>query len=88
MGKVTALYYTCPMVTTAKITGMTSAHCVRAVFTALGGVPGISAADVSLGTAVIDHDGTVTRAAIADAIAIAGYQVASTSDSRSSLPVV
>jgi len=76
------------MVTTAKITGMTSAHCVRAVFTALGGVAGILSADVSLGTAVIDHDGTVTRAAIADAIAIVGYKVASTSDSRSPLPVV
>jgi len=88
MGKLTTPYYTCPMVTTAKITGMASAHCVRAVFTALGGVPGISAADVSLGTAVIDHDGTVTRAAIAEAVAIVGYKVASTSDSRHSLPVV
>jgi len=76
------------MVTTAKITGMTCAHCVRAVFTALGGVPGIQTADVSLGKAVIDHDGTVTPEAITDAISIAGYDVAGTTDSRRALPVV
>lgn len=76
------------MITTAKITGMTCAHCVRAVFTALGGVPGILTADVSLGKAVIDHDGTVTPEAIAEAISIAGYEVAATSDSRRALPVV
>ena len=37
------------MTSTAIITGMSCAHCVRAVFTALGGVAGISRADVSIG---------------------------------------
>jgi copper chaperone CopZ len=41
------------MITTASIHGMSCAHCVRAVFTALTGVGGISRADVSIGRAVI-----------------------------------
>ena len=55
---------------------MTCAHCVRAVFTALGGVEGVSRADVSIGKAVIDHDGSVGNDAIREAISIAGYDVA------------
>jgi len=76
------------MITTASVAGMTCAHCVRAVFTALGGVPGISRADVSIGRAVIDHDGTVSHDAIAEAISTAGYEVLSFSDDRRTLPVV
>ena len=76
------------MITTASIAGMTCTHCVRAVFTALGGVPGISRADVSIGRAVIDHDGTASHESIAEAISIAGYEVLSFSDDRRALPVV
>ncbi len=76
------------MVTTVKIDGMSCSHCVRAVFTALGGVAGVSRADVSIGQAVIDHDGTVTPDAISEAISIAGYEVAGFRDNRRSLPVV
>jgi len=75
------------MVTTAWISGMTCAHCVRAVFTALAGVPGIDRADVSIGKAVIEHDGSVTREAIRDAVAVAGYEVGETTDDRRTLPV-
>ncbi|MBA3466738.1 MAG: heavy-metal-associated domain-containing protein [Gemmatimonadaceae bacterium] len=75
------------MVTTASISGMTCAHCVRAVFTALAGVPGIDRADVSIGKAVIEHDGSVTREAIRDAVAVAGYEVGETTDDRRTLPV-
>ena len=76
------------MVTTARINGMSCTHCVRAVFTALGGVPGIERADVSIGQAVIEHDGTVTQDAIREAISIAGYDVAEFRDDRRTLPVV
>jgi copper chaperone len=76
------------MITTAKINGMSCAHCVRAVFTALGGVEGVSRADVSIGRAVIEHDGTVTPEAIREAISIAGYDVAELGDDRRTLPVV
>ena len=76
------------MVTTAKINGMSCSHCVRAVFTALGGVPGVSRADVSIGQAVIEHDGSVSHDAIREAISIAGYSVAEFREDRRSLPVV
>jgi copper chaperone len=76
------------MITTVTIAGMTCAHCVRAVFTALGGVAGVSRADVSIGRAVIDHDGTASHASIAEAISIAGYEVVSFRDDRRALPVV
>ncbi|MFN2636779.1 MAG: heavy-metal-associated domain-containing protein [Gemmatimonadaceae bacterium] len=75
------------MVTTVSIAGMTCAHCIRAVFTSLAGVPGVERADVSLGQAVIEHDRTVTIDAIRDAIAIAGYQVTGTRDDKRSLPI-
>lgn len=75
------------MRTTALISGMTCAHCVRAVFTSLAGVPGIERADVSIGRAVIEHDGSVTPAAIVDAVAVAGYEVTGSSDDRRTLPI-
>lgn len=74
--------------TTAMINGMTCAHCVRAVFTALGGVDGVSRADVSIGKAVIEHDGSVSNDAIREAISIAGYDVADFRADRRTLPVV
>lgn len=76
------------MVTAAKIEGMSCAHCVRAVFTALGGVPGVSRADVSIGRAVIEHDGSVSPEALREAISIAGYEVTEFTDDRRTLPVV
>lgn len=76
------------MTTTANIKGMTCAHCVRAVFTALSGVKGISRADVSLGRAIIEHDGTVTPEAIREAVSIAGYEVTDFVHDRRTLPLV
>lgn len=76
------------MTTTANIQGMTCAHCVRAVFTALSGVKGISRADVSIGRAIIEHDGTVTPEAISEAISIAGYRVTDFTHDRRTLPLV
>jgi mercuric reductase len=76
------------MVTTVKIHGMSCSHCVRAVFTALGGVSGVSRADVSIGQAIVEHDGTVSADALSEAISIAGYEVSGFRDDRRSLPVV
>lgn len=67
---------------------MSCAHCVRAVFTALGGVEGVSRADVSIGQAVIEHDGTISQDSVAEAISIAGYEVAEFREDRRALPVV
>jgi copper chaperone CopZ len=75
------------MKTTASISGMTCAHCVRAVFTSLAGVEGIDRADVSIGRAVIEHDGTVTPEQIRDAVKIAGYEVTDFRNDGRSLPL-
>jgi copper chaperone CopZ len=75
------------MTTTASISGMTCAHCVRAVFTSLAGVEGIERADVSIGRAVIEHDGTVTTEQIRDAIQLAGYEPEDITTDRRTLPL-
>jgi copper chaperone CopZ len=75
------------MTTTVSISGMTCAHCVRAVFTSLAGVSGIDRADVSIGRAVIEHDPTVMPDQIRDAIAIAGYDVTEFKVDRRTLPL-
>ncbi|HYU54024.1 MAG TPA: heavy-metal-associated domain-containing protein [Gemmatimonadaceae bacterium] len=75
------------MTTTVSISGMTCAHCVRAVFTSLAGVKGIDRADVSIGQAIIEHDGSVTPEQIRDAIAVAGYEVKDFKIDRRTLPL-
>jgi copper chaperone CopZ len=74
------------MVTTLRISGMSCAHCTRAVFTALSGVPGIARADVKVGSAESEHDGTVTLDALKQAIETAGYSVIDSSENRRVLP--
>ncbi len=74
------------MTTTLAIQGMSCAHCTRAVFTALSGVPGIVRADVKVGSAVIEHDGSVTLEALKEAVDTAGYIVAGAAENRRTLP--
>jgi copper chaperone CopZ len=66
---------------------MRSVHCVRAVFTALGGVEGILRAEVSLGEALIEHDERMTPEAVAAALEGLGYELAECRAERR-LPVV
>ncbi len=75
------------MQTTATISGMSCAHCVRAVFTSLAGVEGIDRADVTIGRAVIEHERPVAPEDIRAAIALAGYSVTDIRVDRSSLPL-
>ncbi len=76
------------MITTVTVDGMTCQHCVTAVFTALAAVPGIHRADVSIGAAAVEHDGTVTVEQLRDAIAVAGYTVKDGATNRRALPMV
>jgi copper chaperone len=76
------------MITTVTVEGMTCQHCVRAVFTALGAVSGIERAEVSIGSARIEHGGSVTVEQLREAIAVAGYAVADGTTNRRSLPLV
>ena len=52
-----------------------SVHAVRAVYTALQGVNGISQADVSRHRAIIEHDGRATSDGLREAVRTAGYEV-------------
>jgi copper chaperone CopZ len=76
------------MTTHLTITGMSSVHSVRAVFTALAAVEGISRADVSMGRATIEHDGRATPEALTAAIATAGYEVTECTEERRRLPLL
>jgi copper chaperone CopZ len=65
-----------------EIAGMTAVHAVRAVYTAFAGVPGVVHADVSLGRAVVEHDGRATRPLLEAAVAVAGYEVTAYREER------
>lgn len=74
------------MITRAEVRGMTCQHCVRAVFTALGALEGVTRADVSIGLVEIEHDGHLNLDAIRDAVAVAGYEVVGARINRRVLP--
>jgi copper chaperone CopZ len=74
--------------TTLRIGGMLSVHSVRAVYTALASVEGIISADVSLGKAIVEHDGRATPALLSDAIASVGCEVAEYTEERRRLPLL
>jgi len=76
------------MRTRLRIAGMSTPHCVRAVFTALTPVAGIISAEVVLGAAEIEHDGRATIEALREAIAVAGYEAEALAEERRRLPVV
>lgn len=75
-------------ITRARVEGMTCQHCVRAVFTALGAVEGISRADVRIGSIEVEHEPGVSFGQIRDAVAVAGYTVVDPETRRRALPVV
>jgi copper chaperone CopZ len=76
------------MITRVRIEGMSCQHCVRAVFTSLAAVEGIARAEVGIGVAEVEHDGSVTVEQLRDAIAVAGYSVADSSSRRRRLPLL
>jgi len=61
------------------VTGMTCDHCVRAVSTEVGEVPGVRDVQVDLATGrvAITSDGPVDDAAVRAAVDEAGYEVES-----------
>ena len=67
---------------------MSCQRCVQAVFTSLTPVPGIVSAQVSIGSAVIDHDGRATIEALRNAIDASGYSLTLADDERRRLPIV
>ena len=76
------------MITRVRVEGMSCQHCVRAVFTALTAVEGITRADVSIGAVEVEHDGAATVEKLREAIAVAGYRVVDGETSRRTLNVL
>jgi copper chaperone CopZ len=74
--------------TTIEIEGMSCVHCVRAVVTGLGGVPGVTGADVSIGRAVVDHGPSLRFDRLREAVEMAGYKVKRSVEERRRLPVL
>lgn len=70
------------------IRGMSSVHAARAIFTALGGVDGVSRAEVGRGSATVEHNGLVTEAALREAVTLAGFEVVDISEERRVLRVL
>ncbi len=58
-----------------QLDGLVAVHAVRAVWTALGAVPGVLSADVSMQGAIIEVEGVLDRAALDAALAMAGVSV-------------
>jgi len=79
--------YLSRMITRARVDGMSCQHCVRAVFTALTAVEGITRADVTIGAIEVEHDGRVTIEQLREAVAVAGYTVRDGDTNRRALPV-
>lgn len=69
-----------------EIEGLVAVHAVRAIRTALGLLPGVKAAEVSLAGVVLETDGTVTDEAVAEALTHAGVRVTGVRRLRSGLP--
>lgn len=63
---------------TYTVTGMTCEHCVASVSEEVSAIPGVTAVDVELetGALTVTADGDVPDAAVATAVAEAGYQLA------------
>lgn len=64
---------------TYTVTGMTCGHCVKAVTSAIGELPGVTAVDVDLptGIATVTSEGPLDAATVADALDDAGdYKLA------------
>jgi copper chaperone len=75
------------MITRVRVEGMSCQHCVRAVFTSLTAVEGITRADVRIGAVEVEHSGAVTVEKLREAIAVAGYRVVDGKANRRELNV-
>ena len=76
------------VVTILTIRGMNAVHAVRAVETALGGIAGVTAAEVTLGEARVRHDPELAPETIAAAIEVAGFDVERWRQERRQLPMM
>lgn len=71
-----------------QIDGLLSIYAVRAVRTALAAVPGVMGAEVSMKGAVLDADAPLDRAALDDALALAGVRAVQVREEKGMLPLL
>ena len=71
-----------------QLNGLVAVHAVRAVWTALGAVPGVVSADVTMQGAVLEVEGALDRAALESALDAAGVTVRSIRIESRVLPIV
>jgi hypothetical protein len=68
------------------IDGMLGPPDVRAAFTALAAVPGVTAAQVDAGRAELEHDGPLDMAALSAALGVVGLRLGAV-QTRRTLPM-
>jgi copper chaperone CopZ len=71
-----------------QLDGLVAVHAVRAVWTALGAVPGVLSAEVTMQGAVLEVEGDLDRAALDAALDAAGVSVRSIRVEARVLPVL
>ena len=71
-----------------QLDGLVAVHAVRAVWTALGAVPGVLSAEVTMQGAVLEVEGPLDRAALDAALDAAGVSVRSLRVEARVLPVL
>lgn len=72
-----------------RLSGMNAVHAVRALNTALGGLPGVTYVEVKLGEAIIVHDGRLSEKALRDAVKHTGLTITNlTEERRRRLPLI
>ncbi len=71
-----------------QLDGLVAVHAVRAVWTALGAVPGLLSAEVTMQGAVLELDGELDRGALDAALDAAGVSIRSIRVEARVLPVL
>jgi hypothetical protein len=71
-----------------QLDGLVAVHAVRAVWTALGAVPGVRSAEVTMQGAVLDVDGPLDRVALDAALDAAGVSIRALRIEARVLPVL
>lgn len=71
-----------------QLNGLVAVHAVRAVWTALGAVPGVVSAEVTMQGAVLEVEGELDRAALDAALDAAGVTVRSIRIEARVLPIL
>lgn len=62
--------------------GLIAVHAARAAYTALAALEGVNSVQVERGTAWVDHDGRISAGQCADALAVVGFTIRTSTADR------